>query len=297
MTDAGIENTIGSRVPSPGPKIPALRSGIAILRHLASSPSPVPAGAIVRHFGLPRSSVYQLLNVLADEGLVVHIPEARGYKLAVGVFELGSAYIRHQPVEHLARPLITKLVGQINETVHLGILHGHETLYLIKEQPQKPTSLVTAVGVRLPAHLTATGRSMLSWLSAEQIMATFATTRTFVDRTGRGPRNLRELKAMLAKERARGWSIEAGSVTEGITCIAAAALDHNDLPVASVATSFRLRSVPPSQWPTVALHVVRAANALTKRLGGTRQHPDPVMGDATDLWHEAGLGEEDLRMA
>lgn len=262
-----LEEVPGSAEPM-GPRMPALRHGVAALRHLASSPSPVPASAIARQIGMPRSSTYQLLQVLVDEGLVVHIPESRGYKLGVGVFELGSAYLRHQPMEHLARPLLAKVVRQIGQTVHLGILYGHETLYLLKEQPPRPTSLVTAVGVRLPAHLTATGRSMLCWLPSPQITAIFATSDTFVDRTGRGPRNLRELKSTLEADRQRGWSIEDGSVTDGVTCIAAAAMDHNGMPVASLAASFLTDAVPRDKWPDIAAHLLRSAEVLTKRFGG-----------------------------
>jgi DNA-binding IclR family transcriptional regulator len=55
------------------------------------------------------------------------------------------------------------LVARVGETAHLGVLHGAETLYLLKEQPPVapiPVTLVIDVGVRLPAHLTASGRSI-----------------------------------------------------------------------------------------------------------------------------------------
>ena len=63
-------------------------------------------------------------------------------------------------------------------------------LYLLKEQPavaRIPVTLVTDVGVRLPAHLTANGRSILAHLPAAQVRALFPSARGFVDRTGRGP--------------------------------------------------------------------------------------------------------------
>lgn len=48
--------------------MPAVRNSVAILRLLAASPHPVPAGMISRRLGLPRSSTYQMLQVLVDEG-------------------------------------------------------------------------------------------------------------------------------------------------------------------------------------------------------------------------------------
>ena len=121
----------------------------------------------------------------------MHIPEEHGYALGVGVFELGSAYLRHQPLEHLARPLLNRLASRVNLTTHFGILYGHEVLYLLKEQPPRSASLVTEIGVRLPAPLTATGRAMLSMLPSSQVTAIFGSRNVFVDRTGRGPRTLR----------------------------------------------------------------------------------------------------------
>ena len=254
-----------------GPRMPALRHGIATLRHLASTPSPVPAGAIARQIGMPRSSMYQLLQVLIDEGLVVHIPEAHGYKLAVGIFELGSAYLRHQPLEHLARPLLIKLASQIDQTVHLGVLHGHEILYLLKEQPPHPTPLVTAVGVRLPAPLTASGRALLAHLPASQLTAVFSTKDRFVDRTGRGPHSLRELKTVLAEDRERGWSIERGSVTENVSCIAVAACDHNGMPVVSFGVSFLTDRVSASDSDIYARLLVNTAAIFTRRFAGRKR--------------------------
>lgn len=248
--------------------MPSLRNGIAALRYLSSKVSPVPASAISRKLGIPRSSTYQLLQVLIDEGLVVHIADARGYKLAVGVFEIGSAYLRHQPLEHLARPILLSLVSTLGLTVHLGILHGHEALYLLKEQPPRPQNLVTDVGVRLPAQLTATGRAMLALLPANQVRAIFSSQDRFVDRTGRGPHTLRELAAVLALDRTRGFSIEDGAITHGITSIAAAAVDHNAMPVASFSASFPTSTVPAADWGEIGHKLQAAASQLSKRLGG-----------------------------
>jgi len=253
-----------------GPRIPALRKGIAILQVLSSSASPVGAAAISRRIDAPRSTTYQLLQVLVDEGLVVHIPEAQGYALAVGVFELGSAYLRHHALENIGRPVLKALATSLGHTAHMGVLHGHETLYLLKEQPVRPTTLVTAVGVRLPAQLTASGRTMLAQLSDAQIAAIFATKDRFVDRTGTGPSTLRELKGVLRDDRERGWSIEHGSTTENVTCIAAAAVDNAGLPVLSVGISFFSDRVPSEDYLRLAAELTDAAARLSRRFGGRR---------------------------
>ena len=77
--------------------VPAARHAVAVLRLLAAQAGPVPAAVIARDLGLPRSSVYQLLEALTEHALVVHLPEERRYGLGPGSFELGSAYSRQAP--------------------------------------------------------------------------------------------------------------------------------------------------------------------------------------------------------
>ncbi len=256
--------------PRPG-NVPALSRGLGLLRLLASRSVPTPAATLARELGLPRSSVYHLLTVLEAEGYVVHLPEARAYGLGVGVFELGSAYLRHDPLERLARPLLHRLVDRTGETVHLGVLHGNETLYLLKETPRSSVPLVTDVGVRLPAHLTAVGRALLAGLPRSQVRALYPSVASFVDRTGRGPATPAELRELLAAEDARGWSEEDGHVTAGIASVAAAAFDHSGRPTAAIGLTFAAdRHADPSDRAALAEQVAQAARSLTRRLTGVR---------------------------
>jgi DNA-binding IclR family transcriptional regulator len=249
-------------------EVPALTRSLALLRLLASRATPVPAATLARELGLPRSTTYHLLAVLEQEGFVVHLPEARAYGLGVAVFELGSAYLRHDPLERLARPLLVRLVDRVGATAHLGVLHGAETLYLLKEAPRGSVALVTDVGVRLPAHLTASGRSILAALPRAQVRALYPSASSFVDRTGLGPRTPGQLRELLAAEAARGWATEDGHVTAGIASVAAAARDRTGRPVAAVGVTFASGARPSSaDRAALAADVVATADGLSRRLG------------------------------
>src|SRR5450755_4584617 len=153
---------------------------LAVLRLLARHTEPQPAAAIARDLALPRSSVYHLLRVLTDEGFVVHLPEERRYGLGVAAFELGSAYTRQAPLQRAGRPLLTRLVETTSHNAHLAVLHGRDVLYVVEERAPGRPPLVTDVGVRLPAHLTASGRSLLAELPASQVRALFPDRSAFV---------------------------------------------------------------------------------------------------------------------
>ncbi|TDC80975.1 IclR family transcriptional regulator [Actinomadura sp. 7K507] len=255
-------------------QVPAARRALAVLRLLAGAPGPLPASAIARSLGLPRSSTYHLLTAMAEDGFVTSIPEERRWGLGVAAFEVGSAYLRHEPLERLARPLLRRLVDRVGEIVQLGVLHGAETLYLLKEQPPGHAVLLTDVGVRMPAHLTASGRSMLAHLPPAQVRALFPGH--LVDRTGRGPASLRELRRTLAEDARRGWSAEDGHITEGFASIAACAFDHTARPTAAITVTFRREDHPEGTWPALAASIRTTARTLTTRLTGRAPGPSGV---------------------
>ena len=250
--------------------IPALRRGLAVLRLLAGRAGPVTAAYVARELGLPRSTTYHLLAELTAAGFVTHLPEDRRYGLGLAAFELGSAYLRHDPLERLARPVLQGLIARTGHVAQLGVLHGRETLYLVREQPPRHATVVTDVGVRLPAHLPASGRAMLSALPAAQVRALFPGRASFVDRTGRGPRDLPSLRRLLSAARRRGWTVEDGYVTVGFASVAAPVLDHTGHPIAAISTTFRHECDPEcgATWPDLAAETLGAAEELTARIGG-----------------------------
>jgi DNA-binding IclR family transcriptional regulator len=252
--------------------VPAASRALLILRTLAKAGAPMPAAAIAARVGIPRSSTYHLLTAMQESGFVMHFPEDERWGLGVGAFELGSAYLRHDPLERQARPLLTKLVreteGKLAAVAQLGILQGTELLYLLRELPHRPVTIVTEVGVRLPAHLTASGRAILAGLEASQVRATFASNKTFVDRTGFGPKNLRELSALLRDEARMGFSAEDGFITEGYSSLAVAARNHLGIPVAAMALTFRSEDADANLRTDLANALKAAGAELSKRLGG-----------------------------
>jgi DNA-binding IclR family transcriptional regulator len=248
--------------------VPAATQVLAVLRLLAGHVAPMPAAAIARELGLPRSSVYHLLKALQDSGFVVHLPAERRYGLGVAAFELGSAYSRQEPLRWIARTVLTDLVQRTTHNGHFGVLHGRDVLYLIEERAPRRPSLVTDVGVRLPAHLTASGRAMLAALSVTQVRAILPSARDLVQRHGVGPSTLGELHRELAAARRAGYAQEQGSVTPGFASLAAAVLDHVGHPVAAVALTFPVAEVDEPDRAALAEEVRASAGQVASRLYG-----------------------------
>lgn len=247
---------------------------LAILRLLASRARPTPAMTIARECGLPKSSTYHLLNVMRAADFVTYYEHERAWGLGIVAFELGSAYLRCKPLERLGWPVLASLSDRVTETAHLGILHGNDSMILLKRLPNRPgPQLVTEVGVRLPAHLTGVGRAMLMELSTPQFRALYPPGTPLVRRTNRGPQLRTELERELAASRGRGYAVDDSMVTKGITCVAAPVFSHEGQPIAAVSVSFIAPQHPKDEWDDLAVEVKNAAARLSHALGHRTDQP------------------------
>ncbi len=246
-------------------QVPAATRTLRVLRFLAGQPAPVTLDRIASACALPRSTAYHLMEAMVEEGFVAHLAEEHRYGLGVAAFEVGSGYARQAPLARVARRPLHGLVDEVGQSAHLAVLHGRDVLYVLEERAPGTPSLVTDVGVRLPAHLTASGRAVLAALPVAQVRALYPDRTAFVDRHGVGPSSLSALRVLLSETRQRGHAVEQGEVTPGLASVAAAVLDHNGHPVAGVAVTY-----PDTvRLPTSALSAVRrTADHLTARLSG-----------------------------
>lgn len=268
-------------------QVPAATRAVGLLTALAKAPQPLTATAIAQRLAMPRSSTYQLLEVLEQSGFVTHYPDQARWGLGVAAFELGTAYLRQDPLQRLAQPLAQQLVRRLESgpdalrhavVAQFGILDGVDSVYLLKETTH-PTnsaqiSVLSEVGVRLPAHLTATGRAILAGQSAAQLRATLATfTKTdgrLALRTLLGPATLGDLKRLLASEARRGYSVEHGFVTEGFSTVAVAARNHHGITTAAFGITFRTNEITETQLSRLAEMLGQTAQRLSQRLGASQ---------------------------
>jgi DNA-binding IclR family transcriptional regulator len=248
--------------------VPAAANALAILRYLAQQAGPVPAAVIARDVRLPRSTTYHLLETLTADGFVMHVADEQRYGLGLSSYELASGYSRQAPLQRLARLPLAELVDRTRHNAHLAVLHGREVIYVIEERAPGRAPLVTDVGVRLPAHLTASGRAMLARLPTAQVRALFPDVATFVSRNGLGPRSPSALRQLLVGARRLGYAEEAGEVTVGYSSVAVAVVDHAGHPVAAVAVTAADAEIEGPRRAAILREVAATAQRISRRVGG-----------------------------
>ncbi|MFC4222685.1 IclR family transcriptional regulator [Lysinibacter cavernae] len=251
-------------------RVPAAENTLRILSLLASSRGPLQASMIATKLELPRSSVYHLLSVLERNGFVLHLAEEKRYGLGVAAVELSSAYARQEPLSRLGRPVVAGLVDRIGMSAHLAVLHGRDVLYIVEERARNAPSLITDVDVRLPSHLTASGRAILAQLPKAQVRALFPDAASFVQRHNESEEIDRysKLRSVLDGVQTRGFAVETGDVTSGFSSVAVPVTDHLGWPVAGLAVTFREEDVTRERWPALAETVRLTADELSRRIYG-----------------------------
>jgi DNA-binding IclR family transcriptional regulator len=138
-----------------------------ILDRLAHSQAPMTLAEIASELGIPKSTAFTILRDLASESFVT-VSSPPAYWIGLKAFEVGSAHLRASGTAGAVAPELARLTRALNITSHYAVLDGTEVLYLCKEDP--PTlgiQLASAVGARLPSHLTAVGKACLAWLEAD----------------------------------------------------------------------------------------------------------------------------------
>jgi DNA-binding IclR family transcriptional regulator len=154
---------------------------------------------------------------------------------------MASLVLQEADLRRWAQPYLESLAAECGETVDLAVLDGAKVIYLqVIESPQR-VKIAAAVGQRLPAFCTASGKAFLAFMPDDQVDEILSQDMTrYTDRTRVSADALHE---DLHATRGRGFAISEGEYERDINAVAAPILDAHGCPVAVIAVAgpgFRL---------------------------------------------------------
>ncbi|MFB6582894.1 IclR family transcriptional regulator [Streptomyces sp. NPDC056402] len=257
------EATAGGRAGRTSSAGSALEKSLRVLEAVAAPGGPHRLADVTAAAAVPKSSTFRILASLIDQGFVRQEadsrygvgPRLRGLSALVGAGEPAS---------------IGRILGELGratgQTVHLALHSGRTITYIRKlESEDQPFRTASRVGMRMPLHTTAIGKSILALLPAEEV-------RELIDVTGlprRTPHTLttaRALHAQLAAVRARGFAVDDEENEPTIRCIGAAVLGPAGRPIGGVSVTTVTFLVSREEIEAYAPALRAAAKALATLL-------------------------------
>jgi len=245
--------------------VPAVARALALLDRLAQVRQPMSMSRLATELSLPRSSVHGLCNTLLSMGYLRRVADG---SLSIGprVMGLAEAFVASTDV---AREFEARWQAEVpEETVLLSVLDGADVVYLAARNGARPLGLAFAKGMRLPAHLAATGRAMLAFQGADAILPVLS-GRPLAALTPRSLTDPQALRDELTATRARGYGIDDEGVRMGVYSLAAPVLDASGRPVAGVGVSLNKATLEAAELTRQRTRVLDTARLLSQRVGGT----------------------------
>jgi IclR family KDG regulon transcriptional repressor len=249
-----------------------VRNAARLLKVFRSRESDLGVSELARRLSLGKSTVHRLLTTLAAEGLIEQDPRTGNYRLGIVMFELGEAVRVHMDLHAAAGPVLAELREQTQESSQVGVLDGHEVVYIDRLESAHSLRLFTETGRRVPVHCTSSGKVLLAYLPEAALRGvlrsaplTVMTQHTIVSRE--------QLLAELDRVRRRGWAEAVNEREVGVASIAAPIRDSTGAVVAAISIGVPLARCSVMNLRRMAPTIVEAAEAVSRRLGWSAESP------------------------
>jgi IclR family transcriptional regulator, acetate operon repressor len=251
-----------------GSEVQSLDRAISLLE-IVSSADGVTLSEIARRAELPNSTVHRLLATLQKRGLVDHDPASGFWTVGIGLFRVGSAYLRIRKLPDIGRPVIREMLRETGETVNLSMLDGAELVCVAQAESHAPVRAFFRLGRRLPIHASAAGKAILA--ASEPMARRERINALALERFTPGTHVTQSaLLSDLAEVARQGWAVDDEEHTLGMRCVAAAIRDEWSEPVGAISVSAPSVRMPAERLAAVGTLVRAAAERLTVLYSGIR---------------------------
>jgi DNA-binding IclR family transcriptional regulator len=246
--------------------VQALARGVRVLRLFNRERPALTLGDCAGLLELSPPTTYRLLNTLEAERFLDRDPATGTYRLALGVLELLPPLLDGLGVPRLAQPVIDQLAEETGESANLAALERGRVLYLVTASSDRLLRTDTPPGLRLEAHATALGKSLLAQLPDDEARHVLG-HEPYRPLTARTLTTWDQVQRELHTIRRRGYALSEGELEQGLSSCAVALPACADRPYAINV------SAPASRMPRKLMHqrfaplLERAANEIADRLG------------------------------
>jgi IclR family acetate operon transcriptional repressor len=201
-----------------GASSPVLRM-FSLLELIASKDNLVSIQMLAAETGIPKPTLHRMLNNFVAEGLLVRQNDKRLYGTGPRLRTFAETMLMNATQHGARHAVLRSLVAELNETCNITTLAGDEVLYLDRVESPKPLLFQLAPGSRVPSHCSASGKLLLSQLTAatRRKLLRHAPLEHFTDATITDYDELEDEIQQVAK---RGYAVDNEEFIYGLVCFA-----------------------------------------------------------------------------
>jgi IclR family acetate operon transcriptional repressor len=247
-----------------GPEVKTLEKALHVLSHLGERRRELSIREVARAVGLPTSTAYRLLAVLARHHYLQHGSAPGRYALGLRLAELGHLAIEGLELRVQARPALEAVMAETRETIHLMVPEGDAGMYIDRVESPQRIRVTASLGFREPLHVSAVGKAILAHLPREDSERILG--RGLVRVTPRTVTDPAQLRRQLREIVARGFAIDLEEGEAGVRCVGAPVFDHRGQVVASISVSAPAYRTPISKLLAWGPRVRAAADTVSQAL-------------------------------
>jgi IclR family KDG regulon transcriptional repressor len=259
-----------------GPEVKTLEKALRVLAHLGEARRELSIQEVARAVGLPASTAYRLLAVLARHHYLQPGSGPGRYALGLRLAELGHLALDGIELRAKARPVLEAVMAETRETIHLMVPEGDAGIYVDRVEGPQRIRVTASLGFREPLHVSAVGKAILAHLPREESERILA--RGLVGITPRTITKPAQLRRQLREIVARGFAVDLEEGEAGVRCAGAPVFDHRGRVVAAISVSAPAYRTPLPKLMGWGPRVRDAADTVSRALSfrpATKPVPRP----------------------
>ena len=141
-----------------------------ILEFLRVKRQPMRPNEIALGIGAPRSSVYELVNLLLSQRMLDYQGGDGRVFLGRRLYFLGTAYAEQFDLMRECDRMLVRLAEETRETAQMCLIEGNKYTVAMMREGIRPFRISSNIGELVPIPWTASGRLLVSHLSDTQVL-------------------------------------------------------------------------------------------------------------------------------
>lgn len=243
----------------------AIDRAVEILDTIHNAPAGLTLSQLSRGLGLPKTTVYRLLQALVKHDFLRKDDLTKVYQLGPALLLLGTDSLHQWDLPSIALPYLQQLVKIANETVILTRLYRDRAICLQTIESERSFQYFVRPGRDIPFNSGAAAKAILAYQSDEEIDR-ILTDKELAKHTAQTITDIDEMKEHLRGVRRQGYAFCDGELEAGMRAIAAPITPNDHRAIGSVAIVAPAERLDAEARERLLPPLLHAAQQISKQL-------------------------------